>query len=194
MKHEVIALVSLALSFVPPLLSRNFRDWVILLVLAYLLAPSILAKILRVPLSDLGLKKPRGFKLTLILLGFAFVLSFIGLAFPEMKSYYPRFQYSSVVEFIGYELVFGIIMLAHEALFRGFILFPLARRNKILAILAQDIPYTLLHIGKPSIEVPYAFLAGIVFAIIDLKEESIAPSFIVHWLGSAFFDVLCAFT
>ena len=82
-------------------------------------------------------------------------------------------------------------MFAHKAFYRGILLFPLAKKNEWLGILAQNIPYTLIHIGKPPLEVPYSFIAGIIFAKMDLKSESFLPGFFLHWIGSAIFDVLC---
>ncbi|AEC51319.1 hypothetical protein PNA2_0403 [Pyrococcus sp. NA2] len=190
---DIVPIILVPLSFVP-LIAMSFRDWILSLLLFYLLIPGIVFKILKIPLKDLGFKMPKSFRSTLVLLLFSIILSFIGTLFPEMKNYYPRFTYSTPLDFLFYELLFGLIMFAHEAFFRGFLLFPLARKNKILGIILQDIPYTIIHVGKPTMEIPYAFVAGVIFAMIDLKEESIGPSFIVHWLGSAFFDVLCAIT
>ncbi|WP_457750709.1 CPBP family archaeomyxosortase MrtA, partial [Thermococcus sp.] len=143
--------------------------------------------------DELGLKFPnrRGLKLFLLLFALSTPLSLYGTTIPSMRSYYPIFSYSGPLTFLLGELGMGLIMLAHEAFYRGFLLFPLARKNETLAIILQNIPYTLVHIGKPGIEVPYAFIAGIIFAKMDLEGESFLPSFLLHWFGSALFDVLC---
>ncbi|AFK23296.1 CPBP family archaeomyxosortase MrtA [Pyrococcus sp. ST04] len=195
MRRELLfALILLPLSFIPMSTSLPFYPWASLVFLVYFLVPLTLVLALGLNPKDVGIKKPKSWKTTAILLGIAAILSFIGLLDESMKSYYPRFSYSNWLDFIWKEIVFGIVMFSHEAFFRGFLLFPMAKKNPRIAILYQDIPYTLIHIGKPSIEIPYAFLAGIIFAKIDLKEESILPSFLIHWLGSVFFDFLCAIT
>lgn len=112
----------------------------------------------------------------------------------SFRSYYPLFSYNSWREFLFKELFIGVIMFAHEAFYRGILLFPLAKKNEWLGIIVQNIPYTLVHIGKPPLEIPYSFIAGIVFAKIDLKSESFLPSFLLHWIGAIVFDILCVTT
>ncbi|MEE8402731.1 MAG: CPBP family intramembrane glutamic endopeptidase, partial [Candidatus Hydrothermarchaeaceae archaeon] len=58
------------------------------------------------------------------------------------------------------------------------------------AILLHAIPYMLVHIGKPPLEVPYSFFAGLLFGYLALKTRSILPSFLVHFLGSAGFELM----
>ncbi|ASJ16164.1 CAAX protease [Thermococcus chitonophagus] len=179
------------IAFIPSRIPGTFNMWIAYLVFFYLLIPVVL---FRKELKDVGFKLPKSWGSTLILLGIAVIMSFLGLLDESMRSYYPRFSYLGVYSFILGELKMGVVMFTHEAFFRGFLLFPIAKKNKWIGILGQAIPYAILHIGKPVIEIPYSFLAGIIFAIVDLKEESFFPSFIVHWLGSAFFDILCALT
>ena len=181
-------LILLIVAFIPSRIPGTFNEWIAYLGFFYLLIPLIL---FRKELKDVGFKLPKSWRSTLVLLGVAVIMSFLGLLDESMRSYYPRFPYSGVYSFILGELKMGVVMFLHEAFFRGFLLFPLAKKNKWLGILGQAIPYAILHVGKPPIEIPYSFFAGIVFAIIDLREESFLPSFVVHWLGSAFFDVLC---
>ncbi|WP_456422596.1 CPBP family archaeomyxosortase MrtA [Thermococcus sp.] len=183
----------LPLSFVPWLIPASFWGHVLIVLVSYLLVPLILSLTLGFRPNEVGLKLPNrvGIKLFLVLFVLSAPLSFYGTMIPSMRNYYPVFSYSGPLTFLLYELGIGMIMLAHEAFYRGFLLFPLARRNKWLAIILQDIPYTLVHIGKPGVEIPYAFIAGVIFAKMDLKGESFLPSFLLHWLGSAFFDILC---
>ncbi|GAB6135473.1 CPBP family archaeomyxosortase MrtA [Thermococcus prieurii] len=181
------------LSFVPWLIPASFWGHVLIVLVAYLLVPLAISTALGFRPEELGLKPPnrKGVKLFLLLFALSIPLSLYGATIPSMRNYYPVFSYSGPGSFLLGELGMGLIMLAHEAFYRGFLLFPLARKNEWLAIVLQDIPYTLVHIGKPGIEVPYALVAGIIFAKMDLEGESFLPSFLLHWLGSAFFDVLC---
>ncbi|NJE31081.1 CPBP family intramembrane metalloprotease [Thermococcus sp. 18S1] len=162
-------------------------------VLFYFVLPLILAYALGFGRWELGVQKGRlsEYRWALFLFIATIPLSLYGTTIPSMKEYYPIFEYSGPLDFIVKELAVGAIMFAHEAFYRGIILFPLAKRNEWLGILAQDVPYALVHIGKPGIEVPYSFVAGIVFAKLDLRAGSFLPSFLLHWLGSVLFDVLC---
>ncbi|WP_367884229.1 CPBP family archaeomyxosortase MrtA [Thermococcus sp. JCM 11816] len=174
----------------------SFWDHVAIVSIFYLLIPAVISRLMGFQWGEVGISLPNrtGLKLFAVLFLASIPLSIYGRSIPpEMRSYYPVFPYSSAFDFVLGELAMGITMLAHEAFYRGFLLFPLAKKNEWLAVILQDIPpYTIVHIGKPGIEVPYAFIAGIVFAKMDLKGESFVPSFLLHWLGSAFFDVLCA--
>ena len=186
-------LLLLPLSFAPWLIPATFWGHVLIVLVEYTLVPLALSLALGFRLDELGFKPPnrKGFKLFFILFAFSIPLSLYGTTIPPMRNYYPVFPYSGPFTFLLGELGMGLLMLAHEAFYRGFLLFSLARKNERLAIILQDIPYTLVHMGKPGVEIPYAFLAGIIFAKMDLEGESFLPSFLLHWLGSAFFDFLC---
>ncbi|ASJ04521.1 CPBP family archaeomyxosortase MrtA [Thermococcus barossii] len=161
--------------------------------LFYFVAPLLLARAMGFERNELGvgIGKRTGYMWALVLFILTVPLSLYGTTIPAMKEYYPIFEYSGWGDFVLKELAIGLIMFSHEAFYRGIILFPLARKNEWLGILAQDVPYALVHIGKPGIEVPYSFVAGIIFAKLDLKGESFVPSFLLHWLGSVLFDLLC---
>lgn len=158
--------------------------------------PLILALTLGLKHEDLGFKigKRDGYKLALAFFLLTLPISLYASQLESFRNYYPLFSYNSWREFLFKELFIGVIMFAHEAFYRGILLFPLAKENEWLGIIAQNIPYTLVHIGKPPLEMPYSFIAGIVFAKIDLKSESFLPSFLLHWIGAVVFDILCITT
>ncbi|WP_297480413.1 CPBP family archaeomyxosortase MrtA [Thermococcus sp.] len=193
-KSALLYLVLLPLSFAPWLISSTFWGHVAVVLFFYLALPLVISRALGFSREEVGLNQPgrEGLKLFLILFVLSIPLSIYGATIPSMRNYYPVFHYSSLTTFLLGELGMGLIMLAHEAFYRGFLLFPLASKNEWLAIILQDVSYTIVHLGKPGIEVPYAFVAGIIFAKMDLKGKSFLPSFLLHWLGSAFFDLLCA--
>lgn len=180
-------------SFIPWILGGDFKTHAIYVSVFYILLPVLVGKLMGFELKEFGIKLPNktGWKLFTALFLLSIPLSLYGTTIPAMKDYYPIFEYSGWADFFLKELIIGVVMLAHEAFFRGFLLFPLAKKNESLAIILQDIPYTLVHLGKPGIEIPYSFVAGIIFAKIDLEGESLVPSFLLHWLGSVLFDVLC---
>jgi membrane protease YdiL (CAAX protease family) len=194
-REYILFLILLPLSFVPWLVPLSFWGHVAVVCVFYLLIPAVVSRFMSFQWGEVGIAWPTrtGLKLFTVLFLASIPLSIYGRGIPEMRSYYPVFPYSNALDFVLGELAMGFIMLAHEAFYRGFLLFPLAKKNEWLAIVLQDIPYTLVHIGKPWVEVPYAFVAGLIFAKMDLKGKSFVPSFLLHWLGSAFFDVLCAF-
>ncbi|MDV3103427.1 CPBP family archaeomyxosortase MrtA [Thermococcus waiotapuensis] len=189
----VLFIVLFPISFIPRFFGGNLERWAFWLLFWYVLIPLVVSLALGFRPGELGLKLPRdNWKIFGLLMTLAVIVSFGGLLIPSMRDYYPDFAYSGWVSFLEKELVVGVVMLAHEAFFRGFLLFPLAEKNERLAVLAQDVPYAIVHIGKPLPEIPYSFFAGLVFAWMDLRGKSFFQSFLLHWLGSAFFDVLCA--
>ncbi len=185
--------ILLPLSFIPWILGGDLTTHTAYVVVFYLLLPSLIGRAMGFEWGEMGIALPNGsgWRLFALLFLLSIPVSIYGTTVPSMKEYYPIFEYSGWTDFVLKELLIGLVMLAHEAFFRGFLLFPIARENETLGIILQDIPYTIVHLGKPGIEVPYSFIAGIVFAKMDLKGESFVPSFLLHWLGSVLFDVLC---
>ncbi len=97
------------------------------------------------------------------------------------------FKYT--LEFIGHQLIIGIMMFTTEFFYRGFLLFGLREGLGKWSILGQSIPYTILHIGKPILEVNFSFFGGLVYGYIDYKTGSILPSFLLHFITSILFDI-----
>ncbi|WP_367883502.1 CPBP family archaeomyxosortase MrtA [Thermococcus peptonophilus] len=167
MREVLLFILLLPLSFVPWLIHTSFWEHVAIVSLFYLLIPAVVSRLMGFQWGgEVGISLPNkvGIKLFAVLFLASVPLSIYGKSIPpEMRSYYPVFPYSSVFDFILGELAMGITMLAHEAFYRGFLLFPLAKKNEWLAVILQNLPpYTIVHIGKPRIEVPYAFVAGII--------------------------------
>ncbi|AIF69254.1 membrane-associated metalloprotease [Palaeococcus pacificus DY20341] len=185
-----VSLIFIALNW---RLGKNIYEWAFYDTLFYLALPLILAYLLGFKPKELGFKlgNREGYKWALALFFLTLPLSIYASTLESFKNFYPIFTYSSWRDFLLKELLIGAIMLSHEAFYRGILLFPLAKKNEWMGILAQNIPYTLIHIGKPPLELPYSFIAGIVFAKMDLKSESFLPSFLLHWIGAVVFDILC---
>ncbi|AFL94246.1 putative membrane-associated metalloprotease [Thermococcus cleftensis] len=195
LKNNPYALYLLSLPFILAVRysGGDLFSWAVYNTLFYFALPLVLAYALGFERGELGVRVGalKEYRWALLLFIASLPLSIYGATLPEMKAYYPIFDFSGPLDFLLKELAVGAIMFAHEAFYRGILLFPLARRNEWLGILAQDVPYALVHIGKPGIEVPYSFVAGIVFAKLDLRAGSFLPSFLLHWLGAVLFDVLC---
>ncbi len=191
---KIIALYALAgiLIALNYRLGKNVYEWAFYDALFYVLIPLTVAYFLGFKPRELGFKtgKRDGYVWAFALFLLSFPISVYASQLENFKAYYPIFAYSSWEDFLLKELLIGVIMFAHEAFYRGILLFPLARKNKWLGIIVQNVPYTLVHMGKPPLEVPYSFIAGIIFAKIDLKSESFLPSFLLHWIGAVVFDLL----
>ncbi len=145
--------------------------------------------------SEVGIslgRRRETFKMVALLGCGAIAMSFVGLAFPSMTRYYPLWA-SGPVDFSGFlynETMIAVLMFCGEFFFRGAILFSLSRRSFWGAVVFQALPYALLHLGKPPVEVPYSLVAGLIFGWADLRSRSILPSWIAHAGGSALFDLL----
>ncbi len=69
-----------------------------------------------------------------------------------------------------------------EALFRYIPLKLIAPYSKSYAVIISALYFSLVHCNL--YQIPYAFVAGIVFAAVDIMAESILPSFVFHLLNN----------
>jgi hypothetical protein len=81
---------------------------------------------------------------------------------PSLAEFYPTHKAarSSLPALAEQMLGIGVDFLGWELLFRGFMLHGIARRDPILAIWAQAIPFALLHFDRPQVESCSACSAG----------------------------------
>ena len=185
-------LISIFLVLLNQKLGRSIYEWAFYDAFFYILMPLTAAYLLGFKPHELGFKigRKEGYIWALVLFILSFPISLYASRLESFETYYPIFTYTSPGDFLFKEILIGVIMFAHEAFYRGILFFPLAKKNEWLGIIVQNIPYTLVHIGKPPLEIPYSFIAGVVFAKIDLKSESFLPSFLLHWIGAVVFDLL----
>jgi membrane protease YdiL (CAAX protease family) len=115
----------------------------------------------------------------------------IGSRISSFAEYYPLWKpaYESTGNLLSYELAVGLMLFSTEFFYRGFLLFTLKGQTKH-AVLIQALLYALMHVGKPSLEVPYSLLAGLVFGMVAMRCKSILPSFLMHYVGNITFDLL----
>jgi uncharacterized protein len=123
--------------------------------------------------------------IVILLLVISLPVSFFATMIPDFKGFYLNYPLTPVGVF---DRLF--MMFITEGLFRGFLMFGLSRKFGKWSIILQDIPYALLHIGKPLIEVPYSAAVGLVYGSIDYKSRSFLPSFLLHAIGSEIFIVM----
>lgn len=135
-------------------------------------------------LGDVGWwSRPVGILLALILVG----IPLVALAFPEFVSFYPRYRPArvepNVVALLQYQIAIGVYMFSWEFLFRGFMLFGVARyTGPAAAIIIQAYPFYLLHDIKPEPELISSWFGGILVGWLCWRAKSMWPSFLLHWV------------
>ncbi len=69
----------------------------------------------------------------------------------SFSSHYPLYSEAgdSLASLIIWELSYGLYFVVIEFFFRGFMVFSLARYIGVLSIFVMDIPYVMIHFGKP---------------------------------------------
>lgn len=170
-------------------------------VLPLFAVPALFARfVLREPLARFGFRWPGLRELAgygalgwLAMLPFVLWLS----ARPEFQAFYPSPAFPPARQH-GIGLAFlwllhhGPQLFATEFLFRGFLLFPLARALGFpRAVVVLAAPYVLLHADKPPLELVQAIWGGIVFGWIAWRTGSFWPAFVAHWLVAVSMDALC---
>ena len=164
--------------------------------LFYLFIPLILSYSLKLNIKDVGLslgKTSEIQKIMILLILFSLPIMYFASEMPEFYNYYPFFPWAgkNLTNFVKYEFIILFSMLSCEFFFRGFIMLGTKENFGKWSILLQNIPYFLVHIGKPVLEVPYSFVVGLIFGYLDYRAESIFPSLTLHYTSSVIFDILC---
>ncbi len=174
----------------------SFFEWILKHTAIFAAIPLLSLLVLKIRPGEVGLSLKSwriSVKYAAIVLAFALPVMYYGAAQPDFRAYYPLWPQAdeSVRNFILYQSGIAILMFNTEFFFRGYLLFSLEKEfGKKYAILLHAIPYMLVHIGKPTLEVPFSFFAGILFGYLALKCRSILPGFLVHFLGSAGFEAM----
>ena len=134
--------------------------------------------ILRKNPLDFGLRlgnyKLWGFYVAITVL-IAIPVLYVGSLFSSVGQYYTKsFDcYSFFTQMVP-------LLFAWEYLLRGFLLFGLKEKFKETSILIQMVPFVLLHIGKPEIEILMCIPMGLWFGYIAYRGKSFWPAFITH--------------
>lgn len=182
---------------------NSIFDWILLNTLFFSIIPLIIIFLLKEKPRNLGLSLET-WKTSLL---YATILVFLATPFmiygsrlPQFTAYYPLWgpARSSIQNLVLLEIGMLILMFNTEFFFRGFLLFSLRdyfksiniKKAEWTAIIIHAIPYAVVHIGKPGLEVPYSFFVGIVFGYIALKTRSILTPLAAHWSSSVIFDLM----
>ncbi len=113
----------------------------------------------------------------------AVILIFIART-PAMQSYYQARAPKELMRLIYFN---GVELFAWEFMWRGFMLFGLARIiGPGPAILFQAVPFAFMHLGKPEVETLSTIFGGIGFGFIAWQSESFFYPFLIHWFIASF--------
>src|SRR6185436_6071093 len=92
--------------------------------------------------------------------------------------------------FFGYELLYVVYFIGWELFFRGFMTFGLYEKLGVNGILASNIPFVLLHAGKPFPEGLGSVIAGIALGLFALRTRSFWYCWLIHALIAVSMDGL----
>ena len=115
---------------------------------------------------------------------------------PQFRTFYPLFApaRNGGLQLVNFETVYGLYFFSWEFLFRGFLLFGLARKWGGLAIPVQAVPFAMAHIGKPYPELYASIIAGLALGALALRTRSMLPCFLLHWACAVTLDLLIVYT
>ncbi len=124
----------------------------------------------------------------LVMLPIVFAASFM----PAFQAKYPMYDNAVLgpTHFALWQLAYGIQFMGVEAFFRGFMTFGLYPRFGYLSLFVMVIPYALVHVGKPPIEVFMAVPAGLALGYLALKTRSWVFGALLHWAVGITMDAL----
>lgn len=104
---------------------------------------------------------------------------------PEMASYYPSYKpaRTDTTKLMIQQLAIFVDFIGWEMLFRGVLLFGVARRGDIaVALWLQAIPFFLLHGHKPELELILSLPGGLIAGWFCLRARSFLPLLLLHTL------------
>lgn len=146
--------------------------------------PLIAIRSLGGPLADFGIGRGSTSLRSLVpLLAVAIALGIVASRLPGAHALYPRFApaRTSVAMFAASTLVSGAEHAGWEMLFRGFLLFGLAKRWGKTAIVLAAVPFAAMHLPKGLVETAVAFPGGVLCGMLAWRARSFVPAFLVHW-------------
>ncbi len=108
----------------------------------------------------------------------------------SFQAVYPRLDAAdtSMELYFLFEACYLVKWIAWEFFFRGFMLFGFQKDFMRRSVLISTIPFTLMHYGKPELEMASAVIAGLVLCFIALRSKSIWPGVLLHWLVASTMD------
>ena len=114
---------------------------------------------------------------------------------PQLQEYYPIFKHFREAENLFFsanpfdldmgkmlfaEVIYAMYIFAWEFFFRGFLTLGLARSFGLWGIIIQAVPFVLLHLGKPVVEVVLSGVGGLALGLAAYYCRSFLPGFVLH--------------
>ncbi len=128
---------------------------------------------------DFGLR-PGKVKLWLVHVCAASFVSLIVLFIASRDPSIYRYYISRNLNMVSYTADFALKLFAWEFLFRGFMLMGLKEKFNEGSIVIQMIPFALMHMGKPVMEILACIPMGLYFGFVAYRGNSFWPAFIIH--------------
>jgi hypothetical protein len=101
---------------------------------------------------------------------------------PAMVDYYARSERG-----VGHVIsISALDLFGWEFLFRGFILFGLARVAGPNAVFLQAVPFALAHMGKPELETMSTIFGGAGFGFVAWRTRSFVYPWLIHCFVTIF--------
>ena len=86
----------------------------------------------------------------------------------------------------------GVDMFAWEFFFRGWLMGAFGRKYGTDAIWLQMIPFALMHVWKPELEVLSTIVGGVFFGILAWRTRSFIWGWLLHWFMVAWIVLVAA--
>jgi hypothetical protein len=103
---------------------------------------------------------------------------------PDFGAYYARLLNGRgplrIVVDEGFELF------SWEFMCRGWLLYGLARKYGTDAIWLQVVPFAMMHLTKPEVEVLSTVFGGLLFGLLAWRTRSFLYGWVIHWFMAAF--------
>jgi len=167
-------------------LSNSFSyviGWGIFTVGIYSLIPLFAIYLLNEKPIQFGFAFTRGGKAIYLLAPFVLLpITFFFSKSPSFQNTYPYLSNpESIEQLIIWEIAYGLQFLALEFFFRGFLLHAILKYVKPMpAIILASIPYTMIHLVKPTPEAVASFFGGAFLCWLAIKYKSISIGFYLH--------------
>ncbi len=119
-------------------------------------------------------------------------LILVASALDSFQATYPFYDRAieGGLQFWLYQGGYVLQFVALEAFFRGYMVFGLRDRfGAPLAVLVMTVPYTMVHFGKPTLEVFAAIGAGLILGGLALRSRSWVPGVFLHVAVALTMDV-----
>ena len=121
-----------------------------------------------------------------------FVLPFyiVGSTLPTIREFYPMWYVEPTFgSFLPHALTLIVLALAMETYYRGLLCVGV-KEIGFTCVFISPILYTLVHIGKPPIELALSGPTDVLFGAVDYHANSILPSVVAHAGGLILLDWL----